>query len=191
MNIKTGRLENGSTLIRSVVLVVLGLVCIPLGFSFFPVVGIAAGTALVGAGIYPWLRSVRQRKVNVLIGAVSDNNLDSMRLPVAILSASKERDGFDFDPRQVDPASAVFGPLKAEPSEDMTDPRIYERNLVDLNDDGVPDLIFYFDGDTAGIGARDKEACLWAKTRDGERIYGCNRVEYGLESGLNEMIAYK
>ncbi len=185
------RREKDPAPIGSIVLFALGLGFISLSLSFLPVIGILIGGAFMAAALYPWLPFFRQRKVKIEISAVSDNHLESIRLPVAILSATSERDGFDFDPGQVDPTSARFGPLKAAPSEDMSDPMIYRRNLVDVNNDGVPDLILYFDGDTAGVGAGTKEVCLWAKMRGGERIIGCNEVNYGYESGLNEMVEYK
>lgn len=191
MDSKTSRREKGSALIRSVILLVVGLGFIPLGMSFLPVIGILIGAVLMMAAIYPWVPIARKQRVKVLISTVSDNYLESMRLCAAILSATGERDGFDFDPGQVDPASVRFGPLRAPPSEDMSDPEVYRRSLVDLNNDGVPDLLLYFHGDTAGITADDRNACLQAKMRNGERIFGCGRVEYDYEGGLNEMVEYK
>ena len=55
----------------------------------------------------------------------------------------------------------------------MTDPEIYTRSLRDINDDGIPDLILYFSGDSAGINEKAEEVCVRAKTRDGERVFGC------------------
>ncbi len=185
------RLNQGSALLRSVFLLVLGLGFIPLGLNFLPGIGIFIGAALIGIALFPWLKFPHRREVNVLIGSVSDNNLQSRVLPVAILSASRERDGFDFDPRQVNPASAVFGPLRAHPVEDMTDSQVYRRNLVDLNGDGVPDLLLYFSGDTAGISDDDGKVCLRARAWDGQRVQGCNKVDRGYESGLNELVEYR
>jgi hypothetical protein len=184
------RVKSGSVLIRSIVLFVLGLACIPLGLSFLPVFGILVGAGLIVLALYPWLNFLHSKNVNVMVGAVTDNNLGPMLMPVAILSASKERDGFDFDPSEVDPKSARFGPSGARPVEDMSNPEVYQRNLVDVNGDGIPDLLLYFEADTAGVTPCDKEACLSAKTRNGEKISGCNRVDHGYESGLNERLEY-
>ena len=90
------------------------------------------------------VKFLHRNRVNVFIGSVSDNYLEDRRLPVAILSATKERDGFDFDPGRVDPSSVRVGPGKSRPVDDMSDPEIYTRSLVDLNDDGIPDLVLYF-----------------------------------------------
>lgn len=184
------RLEIGSAVIRSAFYSALGLLFIGLGMSFLPIIGILVGAVLLGVAVYPWMGSLRQRQVKVLIGSVTSNNLEPRRIPVAILSATKQRDGFDFDPRRVDPSSAVFGPLKARPLDDVTDPAAYERSLVDINEDGVPDLLLYFSGDEAGVGAEAGKLCLSARTLDGERIVGCNAMEFGYESGLVGKLEY-
>ena len=66
------------------------------------------------------------------------------------------------------------------PVDDMSDPEIYARSLRDINDDGIPDLILYFSGDAAGINEKVEEVCVRAKTRDGERVFGCNRLSPGM-----------
>jgi hypothetical protein len=35
--------------------------------------------------------------------------------------------------------------------DDICDPEIYARSVRDINEDGIPDLILYFSGDSAGI----------------------------------------
>lgn len=191
MERKSLRTERGATLIRSIFLFALGLLCIPLGMTFLPVIGILVGGVLMAFAVYPYLTFFKLNTVRIRVGVVTTNNLGSMRLPVAILSASRERDGFDFDPRRIDPTSVRFGPHKAAPDEDMSDPKVWKRNLVDLNQDGIPDLMLYFSGDTAGITASTREACIRARTIDGERVFGCGKPEYGYDSGFNAELEYK
>ena len=143
--------EQGKVLIRSVLLCAVGLLFIAFGLSFLPIVGIVVGAGFLWFGLYPWVKFLHRQKANVLIGSVSDNYLLERRIPVVILSATKERDGFDFDPAHVDPSSVRIGPGKTGPVDDMSDPLIYERSLRDINEDGIPDLILYFSGDSAGI----------------------------------------
>ncbi len=116
--------------------------------------------------------------------------LEGRTMPVAILSATKERDGFDFDPGQVDPYSVRIGPGNVGPVDDMTDPEIYARSMRDINEDGIPDLIVYFSGDSAGINEKVEEVCVRAKTRDGERVFGCGELEAGYESVLMRKLEY-
>lgn len=182
--------ERGATLIRSVILSAIGLLSIALGFSFLPVIGIIIGAAFLWFALYPWINGLHLRKVKVLIGSVSDNNLGPRRIPVAILSSTKEKDGVDFDPGRINPSSIVFGPEKTRPVYDMSDPEIYARSTVDINGDGVPDLILYFSGDSAGITEEVEETCLYAKTREGERVLGCSAVDLSYESGLMEKLEY-
>ncbi len=182
--------ERGWVLVRSVLLCAVGLLFIAFGFSFLPIIGIAAGAGFLWFGLYPWIKVLHRNKVNVLIGSVSDNNLEDRRIPVVILSATKERDGFDFDPGMVDPVSVRVGPGKVGSIDDMSDEIIYARSLKDLNGDGIPDLILYFSGDAAGIDEKVEEVCVRAKTRDGERVFGCNSIEFGYESGLMQQLEY-
>ena len=182
--------ERSWALIRSVLLCAVGLIFIALGLGFLPVIGIAVGAGFLWFGLYPWVNFLHRNRVNVLIGSVSDNYLEDRRIPVAILSATKERDGFDFDPGRVDPSSVRVGPGKARPVDDMSDPEIYARSLRDINDDGIPDLILYFSGDSAGINGKVDEVCVRAKTRDGERVFGCSAMEFGYESTLMQKLEY-
>lgn len=184
------KVEKGSALIRSLILLVIGMAFIPLGLSFLPGIGIAIGALLMVWALYPWLNTFHLKKVNIITSVVTDNYLDSKKIAVAILSAAKERDGFDFDPRRIDPSSAHFGPLKARPVDDMSDPGVYIRSFVDVNEDGIPDMVLYFSGDDAGVTAYTREACFRAKTWDGERIYGCNMLEFEYPSKLIEKLEY-
>jgi hypothetical protein len=184
------KIEKGSVVVRSVLLCAVGLLFIAFGFSFFPIVGIVVGAGFLWFGLSPWVGFLRQRQARVLIGTVSDNYLEDRRIPVAILSATKERDGFDFDPRLVDPSSVRIGPEKIGPVDDMSDPVIYERSLRDINDDGIPDLILYFSADSAGINEKVEEVCVRARMKNGERVLGCNAIEYGVESEFMKRLEY-
>jgi hypothetical protein len=182
--------EKGRVLIQSVLLCAVGLLFIALGLSFLPIIGIAVGAAFLWFGLYPWVKFLHRRRANVLIGSVSDNYLQDRRLPVVILSATKERDGFDFDPALVDPLSVRLGPGKTGPVDDMSNPEIYARSLRDINDDGIPDLILYFSADSAGIDEKVEEVCVRAKMKGGERVVGCSAIEYGYESELMKKLEY-
>ena len=182
--------EHGWVLMLSVLLCTAGLLFIALGLSFLPIIGIAVGLGFLWFGLYPWMKILHRNNVKVLVGSVSDNYLEGRTIPVVILSATKERDGFDFDPGRVDPCSVRIGPGNVGPVDDMTDPEIYARSLRDLNDDGIPDLILYFSGDAARIDEKVEDVCVRAKTRDGERVFGCGELEVGYESVLMRKLEY-
>ncbi len=182
--------EQGRTLIRSVLLSTIGLLFIALGLSFLPIIGIAVGAGFLWFGLFPWIKVLHSRYVNVLVASVSDNYLEGRRISAVILSATKERDGFDFDPLQIDPSSVRIGSGRVGPVDDMSDPEKYALSLRDINDDGIPDLVLYFSGDSAGINEKVEEVCVRAKTRDGERVLGCSRMEAGSESELMQKLEY-
>jgi len=182
--------ERGTVLIRSILFCPIGLLFIALGMSFLPVIGIIVGAGFLWFGLSPWLRFLRRNTVKVLVGSVSDNYLEDRRIPVAILSASEQRDGYYFDPGVVDPLSVRIGSGNARPVGDMTDPEVYGRSLRDINDDGIPDLILYFSADSAGMNEKVEEICVRAKTRDGERVFGCSQIETGYESALMKKLEY-
>jgi hypothetical protein len=189
-NMEKIKKEQGKVLIQSVLLCAVGLLFIALGLSFLPIIGIVVGAAFLWFGLYPWVKILHRHRANVLVGSVSDNYLQDRRLPVVILSATKERDGFDFDPGLVDPSSVRLGPGKTGPVDDMTNPEIYDRSLRDINDDGIADLILYFSADSAGINEKVEEVCVRAKMRGGERVIGCSTIEYGNESELMKKLEY-
>lgn len=180
----------GEAVIESVAFCVLGLFFIDLGLSLLPVVGIFLGAAFLWFGLYPWMNFLHRRNVNVLVGSVSDNYLQGKRIVVAILSAVQERDGFDFDPAQVDPRSVRVGPQNIGPIDDVGHPQTYARSLKDINDDGVPDLIMYFSADSARIDEKVRKVCVRAKSRDGERVVGCSAIDSGQESVLMRKLEY-
>lgn len=182
--------EQGRVLIRSVLLCTTGLFFIALGLRFFPIIGVAVGAGFLWFGLNAWMKNLHRSNVKVLVGSVSDNCLEGRTIPVVFLSAAKERDGFDFDPGRVDPCSVRIGPGNVGPVDDMSDPAIYARSLRDINDDGIPDLIVYFSGDSAGINGKVEEVCVRAKTRDGERLLGCGELEAGYQSVLMRKLEY-
>ncbi len=182
--------EQGSDLIRTVQLWTLGVFLIAFGLNMLPIIGIVVGAGLLWFGVYPLMKISHRHDVNVLVGSVSDNYLEGRIIPVAILSSTRERDGFDFDPRRVDPRSVRIGPGNVGPVDDLTDPVIYARSVRDINEDGIPDLIVYFSGDSAGINGKVGEVCLRAKTLDGERVFGCGELETGGESLLMRKLEY-
>ncbi len=182
--------EQEGVLMRIILLWAVGVLFIESGLSIFFIVGIAAGSGLLWFGLYPGSKIFHRNDVNVLVGSVSDNYLEGRTIPVAILSATKERDGFDFDPGRVDPCSVRIRPGNVGPVDDMSDPEIYARSVRDINEDGIPDLIVYFSGDSAGINEKVEEVCVRAKTRDGERVFGCGVLQAGYESVLMRKLEY-
>ena len=180
----------GEELIRSVLLCAAGLLFIDLGLSLLPIIGIFLGAGFLWFGLYPWMNFLHRQDVKVLVGSVSDNYLEDKRIVVAILSAARERDGFDFDPAQVDARSVRVGEGKVGPIDDMGDPRTYARSLVDINDDGVPDLILYFSADSAGIDEKVERVCVRAKMHDGGRAVGCSAIGPGSQSVLMRKLEY-
>lgn len=187
---KRTKKELGEALIRSVALCVVGLFFIDLGLSLLPIIGIFLGAGFLWFGLYPWMNFLHLQNVKVLVGSVGDNYLEGKRIVVAILSAARERDGFDFDPALVDPRSVRVGAGETGPIDDMADPATYARSLRDINDDCVPDLILYFSADSSGIDEKVERVCVRAKMRDGRRVVGCNAIESWHESVLMRKLEY-
>ena len=182
--------NKGEVLITSVLLCVLGLLFIDLGLSWLPIIGIFLGVGFLWAGLHPWLNFLHRRSVYVLAGSISDNHLEDKRIVVAILSASKERDGFEFNPAELDPQSVRIGAGNASSVYDLTDPQTYGRSLVDINEDGIPDLVLHFSADCARIDEKISRVCVRAKTREGERVTGCNEISPWRESFLLRKLEY-
>lgn len=76
----------------------------------------------------------------------------------------------DFDVREVERDSLLFGPAGAAP--------LGRRGglLLDLNGDGEEDLLALFPVRDTGIALGDVEACLSGETRDGTPFEGCDAV---------------
>jgi hypothetical protein len=82
--------------------------------------------------------------------------------PVAILSSST------FDATQIDPATVRFGNAGAAPTDG--------GHVEDVNNDGLPDLVFQFPTPAAGILCGDTSETLTGKTLSGTPIQGTDSV---------------
>lgn len=167
----------GLPFVRSILLCAVGFLFIVFGFSYLPIIGTIVGAGLIYFGIYPWINVIHRSNVKVLIGSSNPDYPKDVKIQVAILSATKKCDGFDFDPRRIDPSSVRIGRGKDSPDGDMSDPEIYARSLKDFNNDGIADLVVYFSSDPDRIHERVERTCIHAKTWDGERIFGCSAIE--------------
>jgi len=83
-------------------------------------------------------------------------------IPVAILSSSA------FDATQVDPATVRFGNAGAAPTDG--------GHVEDVNNDGLPDLVFQFPTPATGIVCGDTSETLTGKTLSGTPIQGSDSV---------------
>jgi hypothetical protein len=90
------------------------------------------------------------------------NPHDQGVVPVAILSSSI------FDATSVDPASVRFGPALAAPTDG--------GHVQDVNNDGLPDLLFQFPTPATGIVCGDTSETLTGKTLTGTPILGSDSV---------------
>jgi len=96
-------------------------------------------------------------------------------LPVAILSNRETKSPASaaaFDALKVDPASLTFGSTGDEKS--------YLRCLkagLDVNADGLPDLVCHFDNELAGWAPEDLEGVVKGKTTDGKEFKGTARLK--------------
>jgi hypothetical protein len=75
----------------------------------------------------------------------------------------------DFDVADVDVTSLTFGIDGALPA-------IVDRQHMDVNADGFPDLISHFRIAETGIEGGDTEACLIGETLDGNPFSGCDAI---------------
>lgn len=85
-------------------------------------------------------------------------------IPVAIFGSD------DFDVAEVNAVTLAFGPGGAGPA--------HKRgpHFVDLNRDGLTDLLVHFRTRESGIAAGDTEACVTGEMLDGTLFEGCDAV---------------
>ena len=93
-------------------------------------------------------------------GAVNPHRVDMM--PVTVLGSA------DFDATQVDASSIQFGPRNASP--------VLAGHVVDINNDHIVDMLFYFNAQDSGIVCGDIEAPLSGATFGGDAIAGSASV---------------
>jgi sugar lactone lactonase YvrE len=85
-------------------------------------------------------------------------------IPVAILGSE------DLDVREIDEATLAFGPGGA--------PAAHEpEHLVDLDGDGLEDLLAHFRVTESGIAPGDGEVCLRGALLDSRPLRGCDAIE--------------
>ena len=80
---------------------------------------------------------------------------------MAVLSRTK------FDPLQVDPRSARFGPGRV---------RTDDYDVRDVNGDNAADLLLYFDVRRSGLRSSDRSAGITASTYDEMIVEGSNDI---------------
>ena len=91
-------------------------------------------------------------------------------IPVAILGSAT------FDITNVEVSSLKFGPGKAKPVHDLTNPLVYAEHLQDVNLDGFFDLVSHFMTKETGIHSVATTAILLGNLSDGTPIYGIDSV---------------
>lgn len=91
-------------------------------------------------------------------------------IPVAILGSAT------FDVTSVEVSSLKFGPGKANPVHNLTDPHVYEEHLQDVNQDGFVDLVSHYKTKKTGIPSTATMAILLGNLSDGTSIEGIDSV---------------
>jgi hypothetical protein len=94
-------------------------------------------------------------------------------IPVAILGSDT------FDVADVDVTTLAFGPSAAAPAHTAG------GHEMDVNDDGLTDLVSHYRIQETGIASGDAEACVTGETLGGQPFEGCNSVEVLAPKGVN------
>jgi len=103
--------------------------------------------------------------VEIDIDPGNDPNFINLSCPSPIPVALLGSDTFDVD--DVDLATLAFGPDGAPPT---------GTELTDVNDDGLTDLLSFYQTVQTGIVFGDTEACLTGETLDGTPFEGCDSI---------------
>ncbi len=86
------------------------------------------------------------------------------RIAVAILGSDV------FDVLDVDVATLAFGPAGGAPADNPG------SELIDVNDDGLTDLVSYYHTEESGIAFGDMQACVTGETLDAILFEGCDEI---------------
>ena len=86
------------------------------------------------------------------------------RIAVAILGSDV------FDVLDVDVATLAFGPAGGAPADNPG------SELIDVNDDGLTDLVSYYHTEESGIAFGDMQACVTGETLDAIPFEGCDEI---------------